>query len=763
MGHSLELPLFAELLEHSAAVESTTHSQSSQLTALQQAASVSGDPTQTKPTEIRSAVSYIAPAAKPIPQLNPPEQQTAILQTMTPQQPTTVANQQSTFPSSTPWLNSNKATSSHLTDALSKTQSTADPSTNTQFNTQFAPNTTQATTVATYNITANAPTTAASTHPQSSNNSQSILTTSLFQAQQQENLNPLANTATTVHSSSNFSAAASKRLVTVELNNTHPATRQPTTATAPSSQQSPLPSPIATHSNKRQPSQSKSVVCQEQLTTASPSIPEYTVSDLASLIKKRLENEWSYIRVKGEISGLKYNSSGHIYFNLKDANALLNVVCFRNIATTLTIKLAEGQEVTVGGKLTTYAGRSNYQLNAETIRYSGIGAILQQLAILKERLTKEGLFKPEHKLKLPTFPWRLGLITSSTGAVIQDMLHRLRDRFPTQVYLYPVPVQGKEASNQIIRALQYFQHSTSSPVDLLVIARGGGSLEDLLPFSDEALLRAVYQCTLPVVSAIGHETDFPLLDLVADLRAPTPTAAIELTTPVAAEVRQNLQSQRRALSTAINQCYQTNQQLLDRLNTRRQLRGQHIYRQIERLTNLIQVGKAKFEQRVQQILAQLRLARQTIQHLIQQNLNHHQQQLLQLNRFPLIRQQFLQTIATIQHDLPMQLQTHLTQLCTTLATTQQQLQQLHLQIHSCLQNLIQQTSSQVALQRQQLQQHDLQQLLDRGYSILYDSSNQHPIYAATELTPEMEINIHYRGYNIRAKILDLQSLPTTKQ
>lgn len=267
----------------------------------------------------------------------------------------------------------------------------------------------------------------------------------------------------------------------------------------------------------------------------SKNIPEFSVSELAFALKKNIETAFPYIRVKGEISGLKRHTSGHVYFSLKDEAALIAGVCWKGMYSSLAFPLEEGMEVIAIGRLTTYPGRSQYQLVLEGVELAGQGALLKLLEERKERLRKEGLFDPIHKKPLPFLPQVIGIITSPTGAVVQDILHRLQDRFPRHILLWPVLVQGEGAAAQVAEAIEGFnslplQGGIPRP-DLLIIARGGGSLEDLWAFNEEIVIRAAFKSNIPIISAIGHETDTTLLDFVADVRAPTPTAAAEFAVP----------------------------------------------------------------------------------------------------------------------------------------------------------------------------------------------------------------------------------------
>lgn len=263
---------------------------------------------------------------------------------------------------------------------------------------------------------------------------------------------------------------------------------------------------------------------------------ELTVSEFSSAIKTIVEDAFGYLRIRGEIIGFKKASSGHLYFNLKDQNASLNAVCFRNHAQLINFELADGLQVSVSGKVSTFEGRSSYQIIVEKIEIAGLGAILEMLEKRKQKLFKEGLFDQVYKKILPFFPKTIGVITSKTGAVIEDIKHRIADRCPTRILLYHATMQGEKTVSEVCAGIRFFDNMKNDRCDLIIIARGGGSFEDLLPFSDEELVRTAFKCDIPIISAIGHETDNCLLDLVADFRAPTPTASAEIATPVLSEL-----------------------------------------------------------------------------------------------------------------------------------------------------------------------------------------------------------------------------------
>ncbi len=268
--------------------------------------------------------------------------------------------------------------------------------------------------------------------------------------------------------------------------------------------------------------------------------PEYTVTELSNLLKKTVEDNFSYVRIKGEISGLKVAPSGHVYFSLKDNLSVISAVCWRGNISNLQFKPTEGMEVVCTGTLTIYSGQSKYQIIINTMQPAGIGSLMALLEQRKQQFLKEGLFTPEHKKPLPYLPKIIGVVTSPTGSVIRDILHRIEDRFPSRVIVWPVLVQGEHSARQVAEAITGFNNlpvngKVSRP-DVLIVARGGGSIEDLWSFNEEIVVRAAFASQIPIISAIGHETDNTLLDLVADKRAPTPTAAAELAVPVKSQI-----------------------------------------------------------------------------------------------------------------------------------------------------------------------------------------------------------------------------------
>jgi exodeoxyribonuclease VII large subunit len=285
-------------------------------------------------------------------------------------------------------------------------------------------------------------------------------------------------------------------------------------------------------------------------------LPEQTVSELAMALKRTIEDSYGYVRVRGELGKVSYHGNGHVYFDLKDDRACIAGVIWRSTAPRIKLRLEAGLEVLITGRLTTYPGRSQYQIIVETLEPAGLGALMALLEERKQKLAAEGLFDEARKQLLPFLPTVIGVVTSPTGAVIRDILHRLADRFPRRVLLWPVKVQGEGSAAEVAAAIEGFnalpEYGTSSlppRPDLIIVARGGGSLEDLWSFNEEIVVRAAAASFVPLISAVGHETDVTLIDFAADRRAPTPTAAAEMAVPVRAELMVDVDSfARRALA-----------------------------------------------------------------------------------------------------------------------------------------------------------------------------------------------------------------------
>ena len=345
--------------------------------------------------------------------------------------------------------------------------------------------------------------------------------------------------------------------------------------------------------------------------------PVYSVSEFSHVIKKLVETNFSYVRIRGEISRPSFPGSGHVYFTLKDADGTIAAIIWKYTLPRLSIKPEEGMEVICTGKVTTFAGQSKYQIIVESMEVAGEGALLKMLEERRKKLLKEGLFDQELKKPIPYLPKIIGVITSPSGAVIKDILHRLSDRFPSHVYLWPVAVQGEGSAKQISNAIdkfnQFTDETTIKKPDLLIVARGGGSLEDLWSFNEEIVVRSVFKSSIPVISAVGHETDTTLIDFVSDLRAPTPSAAAEKAVPVRNELIARIDELNFRFKTSFNNKLNNNK---DRLNSLIKLLGKpdqifdnktqkldFIYRDFENLFKDIFVEKKnKITQHAQRLM-----------------------------------------------------------------------------------------------------------------------------------------------------------------
>lgn len=289
---------------------------------------------------------------------------------------------------------------------------------------------------------------------------------------------------------------------------------------------------------------------------ARPNLPEYSVSELSASVKRTLEDGYGYVRVRGELGRVVRAGSGHVYLDLKDERAVLSGVMWKGVAARQAIAPEQGMEVIASGKISTFPGQSKYQLIVDSLEPAGAGALMALLEERKKKLGAEGLFAPERKQALPFLPEVIGVVTSPSGAVIRDILHRLRDRFPRRVLVWPTLVQGRGAEAQIAAAIEGFnalpQGGDVPRPDVLIVARGGGSLEDLWCFNEEVVVRAAAASQIPLISAVGHETDTTLIDYAADQRAPTPSAAAEMAVPVRSELLSETMNKARRLETGLS-------------------------------------------------------------------------------------------------------------------------------------------------------------------------------------------------------------------
>ncbi|MBL6946113.1 MAG: exodeoxyribonuclease VII large subunit [Rhodospirillales bacterium] len=345
-------------------------------------------------------------------------------------------------------------------------------------------------------------------------------------------------------------------------------------------------------------------------------LPIFSVGEISQALKAVVEESFAWVRVRGEISGFKRAASGHLYMALKDPDAVLDAVCWRGTAGRLGVAPEDGMEVVATGRITTYAGRSKYQIVIESMEIAGEGALLKLLQERKRRLADEGLFDEIQKRPIPFLPEVIGVVTSPTGAVIRDILHRLDDRFPCHVILWPVLVQGEGAAEKIAKAISGFNQLPADGAvprpDVLIVARGGGSLEDLWAFNEEIVARAAADGEIPLISAVGHETDFTLIDFVSDLRAPTPTAAAEMAVPVRLELLAQVMDDGSRLIGATNRLLADRNQRLEGLarglpNLRRIVEdtSQRLDDWAERLANGLKVGLERRSTRLAALAARM--------------------------------------------------------------------------------------------------------------------------------------------------------------
>ncbi len=323
-------------------------------------------------------------------------------------------------------------------------------------------------------------------------------------------------------------------------------------------------------------------------------VPEYTVSEISGAVRRTLEGSFGRVRVRGEVTEFKRYPSGHIYFSLKDDAAKLASVAWKSVVPRLGLIPENGVEVIVTGRITAYAERSSYQLIVERVEYAGAGALLARIEMLRRRLATEGLFDPERKRPIPRLPAVIGVITSERGAVLHDICTTIERRFPRPLLLWPVPVQGEGAALRIAAAIGGFDaldpNGAIPRPDVLIVARGGGGLEDLMAFNEEIVLRAAAACRIPLISAVGHETDTTLIDFVADRRAPTPTAAAELAVPARADLMADLQQKATRLIGAFN-----------RLGIERRLRLGRAERGLPDLASLLGGARQRLDDRAERL------------------------------------------------------------------------------------------------------------------------------------------------------------------
>ncbi|MGA1761254.1 MAG: exodeoxyribonuclease VII large subunit, partial [Paracoccaceae bacterium] len=316
--------------------------------------------------------------------------------------------------------------------------------------------------------------------------------------------------------------------------------------------------------------------------------PEFSVSEISGAIKRVIEGEFSHVRIRGELGRVSFPRSGHVYLDLKDDKSVISAVIWKGVMSRLTVRPEEGLEVVATGRITTFGGQSKYQLVIEDMKPAGVGALMAMLEKRKAMLAADGLFDPARKRPLPYLPEIIGVVTSPSGAVIRDILHRLRDRFPRKVLVWPVAVQGEKCAPEVARAIAGFNALTPGGAiprpDVLIVARGGGSMEDLWGFNEEIVARAAAASQIPLISAVGHETDTTLIDFVSDQRAPTPTAAAEMAVPVRHELLAWVDGQGARLSQSVSQALSARGQRL-----------RDVARALPRVNTLVEAPRQKLD------------------------------------------------------------------------------------------------------------------------------------------------------------------------
>ena len=357
----------------------------------------------------------------------------------------------------------------------------------------------------------------------------------------------------------------------------------------------------------------------------------FSVSDAATLLKKVVETAFPEIRIRGELSQITRATSGHLYMTIKDANAAINAIIWRG--TPVNFKLEEGVEVIITGRFTTYPARSNYQVIINSIEMAGVGAILKMLEERKQKLAAEGLFDQSRKKPLPRFPQTIGIVTSPTGAAFQDIQNRLRERFPVHVLLYPATVQGVTAAAEVAAGIEYFNRMNN--VDVIIVARGGGALEDLLPFSEEIVVRAAAASHIPLISGVGHEPDWMLIDFAADVRAPTPTGAAETVVPTKISLVQELDNLSHRLNTAFTTHIVNLKKQLNNLNIKSP--KQVLMEQSQRLDDIFRTMNIVIDKKLQyvrqriELMARFPSIMEIRLNMLNQSLNHIGQMLKSLS------------------------------------------------------------------------------------------------------------------------------------
>src|SRR3954465_8036570 len=458
-------------------------------------------------------------------------------------------------------------------------------------------------------------------------------------------------------------------------------------------------------------------------------VVELSVSELSNALKRAIEDGFGYVRVRGELSNVKHPTSGHVYLDLKDEKACLSGIIFRSAAARIKLKLEAGLEVVVTGRITTYPGQSKYQIVIETLEPAGLGALMALLEERKRKLTAEGLFDEARKQLLPFLPEVIGVVTSPTGAVIRDILHRLADRFPRHVIVWPVKVQGDGSAEQVAAAIRGFnalpEGGRIRKPDLLIVARGGGSLEDLWSFNEEIVVRAAADSLIPLISAVGHETDVTLIDFASDRRAPTPTAAAEMAVPVRADLIAELMSKaRRALA-----CWQRAQD-----HRRTELRA--AARALPNAEELLAIPRQRLDACAERLPRALRANAQIHHTQFSRIAGRLAPQLLRTN----VERRRVRLDACT-HRLGTALKTYRETQINRITRARDRVTTLGERSHRAAQALIAMRSVRLERSYQLLRAFSYQSVLERGFALVRHDG--HPLRSAATVQPGMNLDIEF--------------------
>src|SRR6478672_6605731 len=459
--------------------------------------------------------------------------------------------------------------------------------------------------------------------------------------------------------------------------------------------------------------------------------PEFTVSELSSALKRTVEDAYGHVRVRGEISGFRGpHSSGHCYFALKDESAKIEAVIWKGVHGRMRFKPQEGLEVIATGKLTTYPGSSKYQIVIEAIEPAGVGALMALLEERKKKLAAEGLFDEARKQLLPWLPEVIGIVTSPTGAVIRDILHRLQDRFPRRVLVWPVKVQGDGSAEQVAAAIRGFnalpEGGKIPRPDLLIVARGGGSLEDLWSFNEEIVVRAAADSMIPLISAVGHETDITLIDFASDRRAPTPTAAAEMAVPVRAELFVEVST----LARRTMVCWQRAQD-----HRRTELRA--AARALPNAEELLAIPRQRLDACAERLPRALRANAQIHQTQYSRIAGRLAPQLL---RTQVERRRV--RLDAANHRLSTALKTYREMQLTRVSRGRDRVTALGDRSHRAVRAAIATRAARLDRSHQLLRAFSYQSVLERGFALVRDGGG-HPLRSATAVQPGMALDIEF--------------------